>query len=249
MEITKVVNGTNGFEAAGFAKSVLLNQLGFNLSRALFQATTQTETPVFDARLAAAMGDNGLPERTILDADSLAEGYAAAFILLTRHVKNSNPETGRRPEHLIQYIRTPEQVIKRSVDFRLTKQADQIKATAKMLKADPTARLEAVKKEQEAQAAALTAPVMEFFLNKVAEMRDWENDALLDCAIESLTAAGKNVATELKNAAVALIDAQKKRFEEGKFATVDAGIYALAGATEASNTTEATVTTKKRKIK
>ena len=108
MNFTNVINGNNGFEAAGFAKSVLLNQIGFDLNRALFQASTAEERPAFDARLAAAMGDNCLPERTILDADALCEGYAAAFLLLTRHIKTVKPETGRKPEHFIRYIKTPE---------------------------------------------------------------------------------------------------------------------------------------------
>jgi hypothetical protein len=230
MDATKILNGSCDFDTTGFAKSVVTNQLGFTLNRAVWQATSKAETPVFDARLAKAMGDNGLPERTVYDADDLCRGYAAAFIVLTRHIKTPNPENGRKPEHLVRYVKTPDSLIMDGVQFRINNQTDQIKADAVAFGSDPGPRLAAMKAEQMAQAKALGAPVMDSFLAAVEALGNEDTCDLIDIAMESAANAKINVAGELKDAARRYIDAQKKRFDAGKYAHVSSGVFALAGA-------------------
>lgn len=236
MEFSKVIGGASGFETAGFAKTVVLNQIGFDLQRAAFQKE-QKDTPVADAaaerELREALGDNGLPTATRLNLEGLTEAYGAAFILTTRHCNQPHPETGRKPEHLVRYLKQPSAIVQAGIDYRLERQMAQIKATALMLNADPTKRIAAIKVELAEQAAALVAPINKAFIGAVKKFRDLDDDALIDVCVEAMSNAGRNVAQELKRAAQALIDSQKKRFEEGGFAQVDAGIYALAGVVQA----------------
>src|SRR5881628_1330397 len=131
---------------AGFAKSVLCNQLAFKMQIAALR-TEKADTPLYDAQIMAAMGDNGLPQPTKLDLDDLITGYACAFILVARHVSTPHPETGRKEEHLLKYLKTPEQVITDGVKFRVTQAEQQTIATAAMLKADPSTRIEIIRSE------------------------------------------------------------------------------------------------------
>ncbi len=232
MNFTNELNGSSGFETAGFVKSVVLNQIGFDLQRAAFQKQAVNEAPVADAvadqELKAAMGDNGLAERTVLNMDELVTAYAAGFILLTRHCNTPNPETGRKPEHLVRYLKKPSDIVQAGIDYRLTRQVAQAIATAEMLKADPTKRVAALRTELEAQAATLTTPINKAFVQAIREQSEDENSDLIDTVLEAMTNTGRNPALEIKRAAQALIDSQKTRFEAGEFAMVDAGIYTLA---------------------
>ncbi len=233
MNVTEIVSGSNGFEAAGFVKSVFANQLGFFLQRAAFQKEQGNEVPVADAaeaaELRAAMGDNGLAERQVFDMDELVTANAAAYILLTRHCNTPNPENGRKPEHLVRYLKTPAMVVQAGIDYRLERQILQTRAAAELFKADPSKRIEVITTELKAQAATLTAPINKAFVEAIKLQSDDENSDLVDTCLEALVNCGREPSKEVKQAAIALIASQKKRFEAGDFAMVDAGIYALAG--------------------
>lgn len=230
MNYTNIINGIEvPFQAVGFARSVLLNQLGFDLQRAVFKTQTQTDTPVFDESLAEAMGDTGLPQATKLDVDQLTNGCAAAFVLLARHIQKVDPDTGRKPEYLLRYLKGPKEIMKAAVDYRLNSRKAQALATAASLKADPTKRIAALELEIRAQCDAILQPLNTSFVESVKSMRDMDDDELADTALEAMVDAGRDPAKEIKRAAQAYVESQKKRFEEGGFVNIDAFVAALAG--------------------
>ncbi len=232
MNVSELIQGVKGFECAGFVKSVLANQIGFFLQRAAFQKEQGNETAVADAaevaELRAAMGDNGLAERLVFDVDALTDAAAASYVLLTRHCNTPNPENGRKPEHLIRYLKTPGQIIQAGIDYRLERQILQTKASAAMFNADPTKRIEVIRTELAEQAKVLTAPISKAFVTAIKAYAETDDVELVDVCLEALVDCGRNPTQEVKQAAVALLASQKKRFEAGEFAMVDAGIHALA---------------------
>jgi hypothetical protein len=158
----------------------------------------------------------------------IVAGYAAAFVLLSSHIKTPHPETGRKEEHLMRFLKSPAQIVKDAVDFGTNRQIMQTKATAEMLKADPTARIAALEAEALKRCEAATEPITKAFVDAIKGLRDKSNDELVDIACEALIDCGRDPAVEIKRSAVAFIESQKKRLENGEFVSVDAGIYALA---------------------
>ncbi len=227
MNIRQVCVGESSFQAAGFAKTVLLGQTGFAFQQAVFRRE-KADTPAFDARYAEAMGDSGLPPAIKLDADELCEGMAASFTLLVRHMTRNDPETGRRPEYLRRYLKGPKEVIEKQVNWQLSAQKAADEATAAMLGCDATARVNALRAELTKQAESQIEPHIAAFVKHLAAMKDVDDEELINTALESLVNAGHDPEADLKRAAKLLIEAQAKRFNNGQFVRVDAGIYALA---------------------
>jgi len=230
MKYSQILAGNDtSFAACGFARSVVLNQLSFDLQRASFASQSASQKPVFDAELLDAMGDHGLPQAVVLNQDELTKASAAAFLLLSRHIQKPDPETGRKPEYLIRFLKGPKEIIQAAVDFRLTRQKQQTMATAAMLGADPTKRLETITTEINAQANALVKPMQTSFVHAIKELRDADDEVLINCAVEAIVNTGRDPAKEIKRAAQAMIESQKKRFEtDGGFVAIDPAIYALA---------------------
>lgn len=228
MNLSDISTGGSSFAAAGFVRTVFLNQLGFDLKRAVFQAEKK-DTPVFDARIMAAMGDNGLPEVKQLNADQICDAMAAAFVLVTRHVSKPDPETGRKPEWMAKLLRAPANVIEEQVNWRLTNSINAAKATAASLGADPTKRIEVIRTEMAAQAAVLYDKYTAAFAASLSRYVDDDDESLVDVCCEALVDAGRDPTQEVKRAALAYLERQKERFEtDGGYVAVDAGIYALS---------------------
>lgn len=228
MNFSEVLNGKTTFQAAGFIKTVLLSQLGFDLQRAVFKSTKKDATPVIDSRYDAAMGDTGMSESKPLNPENLCEGMAAAFTLLTRHIQTPDPETGRRPEYLLRWRKGPAEVIQAQVDWQLENAKQQTQAVAAMLGADPTTRLATVEQEIRDRVAGQVEPHVAAFVNHLTTMRDWSDDDLADTACDAMIEAGRDVAAEVKRAAKLYLESQKKRYETGGYVAIDPGIFALA---------------------
>jgi hypothetical protein len=229
MEFTKLLQGSSGHVAQGFTRATLCSQNGFWLGRSVVRdASPARDIPVFDQSIVEAMGDNGLPTVQPLNTAVLVSGYAAAFLLLSSHIKTPHPETGRKEEHLLRFLKSPAMLLQDAFDYGLNRQIMQTKATAEMLKADPTARIEALKAEAQKRVESVIEPVTAAFVEALKGLRDKDTDELVDIACEALIDAGRDPASEIKNSAIKFIESQKKRLESGEFVSVDAGIYALA---------------------
>lgn len=229
MNYSEVISGSLGHTAAGFAKSTLASQCNFWLGVAVARSQNpKNDVPVFDASTVEAMGDQGLPTPVKLDLEELLEASAAGFLLLARHIKTPNPENGRKEEFLTRFLKDAKMVIQANSDFTVSREVQRTEANAKMLKADPTKRIEAIKTEAQTRTNAIIGPMQEAWTKNLKELQDGEDSYLADLCCEALVNAGRDVAGEIKKAANTLIDSQRVRFEEGKFAAVDAGIYALA---------------------
>ncbi|MHB8602175.1 MAG: hypothetical protein ACYC9R_06335 [Nitrosotalea sp.] len=229
MNYSDILNGNNtSYQGKGFARSVMLNQLSFDLQRAAFASQDRSAAPVFDAELVEAMGDNGLPQAVKLDVQELTNATAAAFLLLSRHIQTPDPETGRKPEYLMRFLKGPKEIIQAAVDYRLNRQKQQTQATAQMLGANPETRLKNIEIETKAQAEALVTPMQKHFVDALRSQRENDDDTLIDTIVDAMTNAGRDPAKEIKRAAVALIESQKKRFEAGGFVAIDPAVYVLA---------------------
>ncbi len=229
MEFTKILLGSSGHVAQGFARATLASQLAFWYGRSVVRDMSPArDVPVFDQSIVEAMGDNGLPEVHPLNTNVINSGYAAAFLLLSGHIKTPHPETGRKEEHLMRFLKAPKDIVKDAVDFGMNRQIAQTKATAAMLKADPSARITALEQEGQKRVAVALEPVTKNFVTALTSLRDKNNDELVDIACEALIDCGRDPASEIKRSALAFIDSQKKRLENGEFVSVDAGIYTLA---------------------
>lgn len=227
MEFTKVLCGEQGFAAAGFAKTVLLSQTGFDLQRAVFRSE-KADTPAFDARYAEALGENGLPEPQKLDTTELTLAMAASFILLTRHMSKPDPETGRKPDYLRRWLKGPKEVIEAQVDWQLERAKQQTQATAAMLGANPETRLKLVEQEIRKSVEGKIEPHVAAFVDQLGKLKSEDDDTLIGLVVEAMANAGRDPAAEIKRAAVMFIESQKKRFESGGYVQIDASIYALA---------------------
>jgi hypothetical protein len=229
MYFTNVMLGTTGHAACGFARSTINSQLAFWLGRSISRdASPARDIPVYDAELKDAMGDVGLPTIHPLNTNVIVSGYAASFLLLSKHIQTPHPETGRKDEHLMRFLKNPRDVVAEAFKFNLSRQITQTRATAEMVNGDPTARIEALTQEAAKQILTFTAPVMAAFIKAVEGLRDEDTDKLVDIACEALIDCGRDPAVEIKRSAVAFLESQKKRLESGEFVAVDAGIYALA---------------------
>lgn len=229
MNYTNVLEGQSGFTAAGFAKSVLKSQIDFLLGIAVMRANNPArDVPQFDADVQDAMGDNGLPEPQALDVGELTMGSAAAFVLLSRHIKTPHPETGRKEEYLVRFLKDGKSVLQGTMDYSTNRAIAQAKATCEMLKADPTKRIESIQTEAKKKLETISGPVQASWISDLRSVVNLDDNQLIDLAEEALVNAGRDPAKEIKRAAVAFLDSQKKRLEHGDFVQVDAGVYALA---------------------
>ncbi len=229
MEFTKIMQGSSGHVPQGFTRATLASQLAFWLGRSVVRdMSPDRDFPVFDQSIVEAMGDNGLPKVHPLNTNVIVSGYAAAFILLSGHIKTPHPETGRKEEHLMRFLKSPEQIVVDAVDFGTNRQIQQTKATAEMVKADPSQRIEALQAEAAKRVQVAIGPVTDAFVTALKSLRDKDTEELVNIAVEALSDCGRDPAAEIKRSAVAFLDSQKKRLEAGEFVSVDAGIYALA---------------------
>lgn len=235
MNPTAILNGSTGFAAAGFAKTVLLNQTGYLLRLAAFQ-TEKDDVPVQSAGVAAAFGDNGLPQRVKLDAGELVKGMAASYILTVRHIGTPDPDTGKKPEFLrdikgkdgTPLLKEPLHVVQAGVNFGLVAKEAHERAQAKMFGTDPTDRIAAIRKEAEEQAKIITKPLQAAFEVYIRANVNAPDDELIDTAMEALVNAKRDPAAEMKQAAKAYVKAMAERHKAGKWTNVDAGIWAMA---------------------
>ncbi len=226
-----ILESSNGFSARGFAITALKRQVDFWLGVAVAQSqSSKNNAPVYDSRLREAMGDNGLPEPVKLDVDELNEASAAGFVLLTRHIRTPNPETGARETFREQWCLTPTEVIARTVEFGADRAILDAKAQCAAVGANPEARINVIRTEAAARLQTLSEPVLVKFIEHVKGMQSLEDTDLLDYIAEALTNCGpnRNADATINQAAQAYKDTMKKRAEEGKFFRVDAGIMALA---------------------
>lgn len=234
MQPTKVLNGSQGFAAMCFAQSVMVNQLAFYVGRAMNKK--QDEAPAFDtATLAAldeAFGDSGLPKATVLNTEQLIEGHAAAFILLRRSVGKPDPETGRKPEHLIKrLVPLPDAVVAsvgRLTEFNLK----QGRAEAAKIGADFTKREAAIRAEMAAEARRQLDEVKGPWITAIKAYADGDTGDLIDIVLEAVVDAGMDPAAEIRRAADLLRDNLRQRIEAGNFAKMETSIYALCSASE-----------------
>jgi hypothetical protein len=229
MEFTKILLGSSGHAPQGFTRATVASQLAFWLGRSVVRdASPQRDVPVFDQSIIEALGDNGLPEVKPLNTNVIVNGYAAAFLLLTAHIKTPHPETGRKEEHLRRYLKSPDAILKDAVDYGTNIQIAKTKATAAMLNADPSVRVAALEAEAAKRVQAMVEPVNKAMAAAIVGLRGKSNDELVDIACEALIDCDRDPSVLIKSAAVAFIESQKKRLEAGEFVAVDAGIYALA---------------------
>jgi hypothetical protein len=229
MEPTKVLNGSTGFAAMCFARSVFVNQIAFTVGRAL--NTKENTAPKFDAAVMAELdeilGGNGLQQPTKLDAEELIHAHAAAFILLDKCIGQPDPDTGRKPEHLIKRrVPLPDAVVgsvERLTEYNLT----QGRAEAKKFNADFTAREAAIRAAGEAETRRQINEVKGPWLTAVKALRDADTEELIDTVLVAVVNAGMDPAKEITRAADLMRDSMKARMERGEFAKMDSSIYAL----------------------
>ena len=235
MQASKVLAGSLGFTAQGFARVTALSQINFNLGRAVVRSLSPARNvPVADARLNSLFEDEGTGPVAVvkLNVEELTQASAAAWILLRRHIKTPHPETGRPEEHLVKMLVTPTDAIIKAIQFvkdsSMSRSIQQAEAEALMLGVDASARVEAIKASQAAEDSADITPHEQYFLECVKEQRDYDADVLIDDVLEAWVNAGRDPSKEIKASAKAFLAFQAKRMTEGKFVKVDGGVYALA---------------------
>lgn len=244
----RLASGKCGYNAMLLARSTLANALAFDYVRAM--NTTRHERPVADAHLdeelRAILGDVAPQQAPTLDADAIMDAHAKAYLALVHAVNTPDPETGRRPEWMLQPSPTtgrrrveslPDAVVA-IVDSNTARNIERCKVQATSLAeynahgrlvraVDTTARIAALKAEGDARAAELKASVAAGWLLAVKEYRDADVDELLIGAAEQIAANGRDPSDEIRRAAEAMQKKARERFEQGKFAAIPADILAL----------------------
>jgi hypothetical protein len=232
MQPTKVLNGSTGFAAKCFGWSVMLSQLAFDVGRAMNRK--QEDEPVFDASTQASLeevfGDSGVPTVTVLNVDELITAHAAAFIMLRRCLGEQDPETGRRPEHLVKRLVPLPDSIVQSVSRLTSFNLQQGKAEAAKLGADFSNREAAILAEAETEAKRQIEEVKGPWIEAIKLQANEDTDYLIGTTLDAMVNAGRVPTLELRKAADLLREAMKKRVEAGGFAKLDASIYALCTA-------------------
>lgn len=235
MNVVNLLNGGSEFShyGIGFAKSALLNQIGFLLNQAVRQAERTDATPVHDA-VKEAMGEE-LATAPSYDAKMLCEGMAAAFVVCSRHAKKPDPATGRTTNGFLRFITTPQDHIEQGGTFELTRQKQRIQAAAAQLVAatgkpvDTTKALGDLEVQIKAKAAERSEPVMREFAQHLKGFLRMDDADLIKIALEAFEDTGRVFRIELRQGAKAILDSQRKAMEAGKFVTVDPTIVELAG--------------------
>lgn len=246
MNATQILNGSQGFAACAFSRSVMANQLAFDVNRAMNKARDAEQTPVADAAVAAeldaVLSTFGLPQPVKLDPASLIDAHAAAYILLRRIVTTPDPETGRAPEYLARrLVALPDAVVSnadRLTAYNISKAKDdaarfaRVGPDGKLITVDNTAREAAIRAEGDALAKAMRAEVVAPWLAAVKAYATADDADLIDVVLDGLTDAGRNPAAEITRAADAMQESAAKRYAEGKFARMEASVWALTTAAQ-----------------
>jgi hypothetical protein len=232
MNPSAILAGTDTtHQAMGFARSTALRLTGFLVTIGVFQGQ-KSDTPLFDKSIADAMGDNGLAQATVIDLNTVTEAHAAAFILLNRHIAKPDPDTGRKPEFMIDaFLKKgqPSVLLANAVESQIKRDLTRMQANAAMVGADPTKRAAALRAEFNETVALHVGPVTQQFVSCLGTFKDADDESLIDVVVEAIKDAGRDLAGELKQSALMSIDSARKRIEGGKYATIDAGVYKLAG--------------------
>lgn len=234
MRATKLLVGnTLPFTGLSFCRSVAINQLAFLANRCIFQSQRKESLPAEDPRIAAiaaARTDaNGMVQPTRYDDVAIGEAWAAAYTLLTRVLHTPDPDTGKKPEHLLRYLKGPADVTKDAYDFSYANRMREEIANAAVVGAKTDKRLAAIAVELQAFLKTNAQLVSESFYDMLPKTYDMEDGKLADIVIEALHDAKKDVATEVQRAAAAFIGKAKEMVEAGRFMRVDPIILTLAG--------------------
>lgn len=217
----------------GFAKSALLNQIGFLLNQAVRQAERTDATPVADV-VKEAMGE-ALASAPTYDAKALTEAMAAAFVVCSRHAKKPDPANGRPTNGFLRFITTPENHIEQGATFELTRQKQRIEAAAAQLQVatgkpvDTSKAIGDIEASIRAKAKERAEPVMREFAQHLKGFLRMEDAELCKLALDAFEDTGRSFRIELRQGAKAILDSQRKAMEAGKFVTVDPTIVELAG--------------------
>lgn len=236
-----IVNKHYGHTAAGQTLVACNSWSQFKLRTAIFGLLRKDDTPAFDEARLAALGvlpnqregteaDNGQETPHKIDELAVARGFAAVFVLLARHAFSPNPDDGKKPVSLQKLVTDVDGLIAKMADWQSNNSAEaqQVRATAEMLKRDPAARLAAIRKASEARFAEVASPIKREFDEAVKQFKDEDESVLIDCIEDVMTDEGEDLAKFCIESAKRSLDYSGKRMDLGLYTTVDSGIFALA---------------------
>lgn len=248
MNSHSIINGSHGFGGVTQATLAFHGFMRWKVKGAVYASLKKKDTAKFDesdlakkcllpTQKEGSPLDTGTPAEKLVNVEELVQGLVASFILLSRHINNPDPATGKRPEQLTTYLRSMKGLEAEIIQYATanSRTLAQVKANAALLgvSEDSDAYKMRVSEIKAAEATKFHTAMAPFYAEWEARFSEYcalENDNLVDIVEDVMTNNGQNPVQQIIESAKKSVEMQRTNFGKSN-RPVDPNIIALASGT------------------